>query len=65
MQVFLAGGVPEVMLHLRAAGLLDTSVKTVTGETLDASLDWWQQSERRQALRKRLQGTGWHRCRTT
>ena len=24
VQVFLAGGVPEVMLHLRAAGLLDT-----------------------------------------
>jgi xylonate dehydratase len=55
VQVFLAGGVPEVMLHLRAAGLLDTSVKTVTGETLGASLDWWQQSERRAALRRRLQ----------
>ncbi len=47
VQVFLAGGVPEVMLHLRQAGLLDTSVKTVTGETLDANLDWWEQSERR------------------
>ena len=34
VQVFLAGGVPEVMLHLRAAGLLDTSVKTVSGESL-------------------------------
>jgi putative YjhG/YagF family dehydratase len=55
VQVFLAGGVPEVMLHLRAAGLLDTSVKTVTGETLDASLDWWRQSERRAALREELQ----------
>ncbi|MGB6191739.1 MAG: YjhG/YagF family D-xylonate dehydratase [Terracidiphilus sp.] len=54
VQVFLAGGVPEVMLALRAAGLLDTTVKTVTGETLDASLDWWQQSERRQTLRRRL-----------
>jgi len=54
VQVFLAGGVPEVMLHLREAGLLDTSAKTVTGESLDASLDWWQQSERRQGLRKRL-----------
>ena len=32
VQVFLAGGVPEVMLHLRAAGLLDTSVRTVIGE---------------------------------
>ena len=26
VRVFLAGGVPEVMLHLRRAGLLDTSV---------------------------------------
>ena len=54
VQVFLAGGVPEVMLHLRRAGLLDTSVKTVSGETLDTSLDWWQQSQRRQELRRRL-----------
>jgi putative YjhG/YagF family dehydratase len=54
VQVFLAGGVPEVMLHLRAAGLLDTSVRTVTGETLDESLNWWEQSERRQTLKKRL-----------
>jgi len=55
VQVFLAGGVPEVMLHLRAAGLLDTTVKTVTGETLAASLDWWRQSGRRTALRRHLQ----------
>jgi putative YjhG/YagF family dehydratase len=54
VQVFLAGGVPEVMLHLRNAGLLDTTVMTVSGETLGASLDWWQQSERRHALRRRL-----------
>ncbi len=53
-QVFLAGGVPEVMLHLRRAGLLDTSVKTVTGQTLDENLNWWAQSERRAALRKAL-----------
>jgi putative YjhG/YagF family dehydratase len=53
VQVFLAGGVPEVMLHLRRAGLLDTSVKTVTGETLGANLDWWEGSERRK-LRARL-----------
>jgi putative YjhG/YagF family dehydratase len=55
VQVFLAGGVPEVMLHLRAAGLLDTSVKTVSGETLGASLDWWRQSSRRHELRRALQ----------
>jgi putative YjhG/YagF family dehydratase len=54
VQVFLAGGVPEVMLELRSAGLLDTSVRTVTGDTLDASLDWWRDSERRHMLRKRL-----------
>ncbi len=54
VQVFLAGGVPEVMLDLRSAGLLDTSVKTVSGDTLDASLDWWRDSERRHMLRKRL-----------
>ena len=55
VQVFLAGGVPEVMLALRAAGLLEGSVRTVSGETLDASLDWWQQSERRRVLRSALQ----------
>jgi xylonate dehydratase len=54
VQVFLAGGVPEVMLHLRAAGLLDMSVKTVSGETLDACLNWWKESERRRELRRRL-----------
>jgi len=54
VQVFMAGGVQEVMLHLRRAGLLDTSVMTVTGEKLDTLLDWWQESERRAALRKRL-----------
>jgi len=55
VQVFLAGGVPEVMLELRAAGLLDTTVRTVSGGTLDACLDWWRESERRVALRRRLQ----------
>ena len=50
VQVFMAGGVPEVMLHLRRAGLIDTSVMTASGSTLNESLDWWQQSERRHAL---------------
>jgi len=54
VQVFLAGGVPEVMLELRAAGLLDTTVKTVSGESLDACLDWWKDSERRRELRRVL-----------
>ncbi|MDQ6678904.1 MAG: YjhG/YagF family D-xylonate dehydratase [Acidobacteriota bacterium] len=54
VQVFLAGGVPEVMLHLRRAGLLDTKAMTVSGEPVGAMLDWWEQSERRQQLRRRL-----------
>jgi putative YjhG/YagF family dehydratase len=54
VQVFLAGGVPEVMLHLRRAGLLDTKALTVSGLTLGECLDWWEQSERRAALRAQL-----------
>ena len=54
VQVFLAGGVPEVMLHLRRAGLLDTRALTVSGEPLGAMLDWWEQSERRARLRAAL-----------
>jgi len=54
VRVFLAGGVPEVMLHLRRRGLLDENCLTVTGETLGRSLDWWEGSERRAALRERL-----------
>jgi putative YjhG/YagF family dehydratase len=54
VQVFLAGGVPEVMLHLRAAGLLDTKAMTAAGVTLGECLDWWQQSERRRALKQNL-----------
>ena len=52
VQVFLAGGVPEAMLHLRRAGLLETDALTVSGEKLGAVLDWWEQSERRAALRR-------------
>src|SRR3954451_12449448 len=54
VQVFLAGGVPEVMLHLRRAGLLETDVLTVSGHKLGEALDWWEQSERRSALRQVL-----------
>jgi putative YjhG/YagF family dehydratase len=53
-QVFMAGGAPEVMLHLRSMGLLNGGVLTATGDTLDATLDWWESSERRQASRARL-----------
>lgn len=54
VQVFLAGGVPEVMLHLRDAGHLDLEAMTVTGLPLGANLDWWEQSERRQRLKEKL-----------
>jgi putative YjhG/YagF family dehydratase len=55
VQVFQAGGVPEVMLHLRDAGLLKLNARTVSGMTIGEILDWWQQSERRSVLQKRLQ----------
>jgi putative YjhG/YagF family dehydratase len=58
IRVFLAGGVPEVMLHLRRLDLLDTSVTTVTGTSLGEVLDWWAASERRQRLRARLAEDG-------
>ncbi len=54
VRVFLAGGVPEVMLHLRRHGLLDERCLTVAGEPLHRVLDWWEGSERRRALRERL-----------
>jgi len=54
VRVFLAGGVPEVLLHLRRMGLLNRSALTATSETLDHDLDWWESSERRQRLRERL-----------
>jgi xylonate dehydratase len=52
--VYLAGGVPEVMLHLRRLGLLDESVLTVTGATLREVLDWWEKCEERRRLRDLL-----------
>src|SRR5205085_6849612 len=55
VRVFLAGGVPEVMLHLRELGVLDTSVLTVTGQTLAEVLRVWEKSERRERFRKILQ----------
>ena len=54
VRVFLAGGVPEVMLHLRRLGLLDTNVLTVSGRPLGDVLDWWEDSPRRQAMRAHL-----------
>jgi putative YjhG/YagF family dehydratase len=54
IRAFLAGGVPEVMGHLRALGLIDESALTATGEPWGRVLDAWQASERRGRLRDRL-----------
>ena len=49
--VYLAGGVPEVMLHLRDKNVLHLNVLTVTGQSLGDNLEWWEQCERRQRLK--------------
>ncbi len=54
VRVFLAGGVPEVMLHLRRLGLLHGDALTIGGQTWDEVLDEWEGSERRVRLRDRL-----------
>jgi putative YjhG/YagF family dehydratase len=54
VQVFMAGAAPEVMLHLRRAGLLETGALTASGETLDRMLNWWEGSQRRARLRALL-----------
>ena len=55
VRVFLAGGVPEVMLNLRRLGLLNGGARTVVGRKWDDLIDEWQESERRHRLRERLQ----------
>ena len=54
VRVFMAGGVPEVMLHLRELGLLKLDALTATGEKLGDMLDAWAKSERRSRLRAML-----------
>jgi xylonate dehydratase len=54
VQLFLAGGVPEVMLHLRELGALREDALTASGAPLGAVLDWWARSERRARLRDLL-----------
>ena len=54
VRVFLAGGVPEVMLHLRELGLLRLGARTITGQTIDPILDAWAKSERRKRMRELL-----------
>jgi putative YjhG/YagF family dehydratase len=55
VRVFLAGGVPEVMLHLRDLGLLDLSALTVSSIPLGDVLTAWEKSERRARFRALLQ----------
>lgn len=47
VRAFLAGGVPEVMLHLRDLGVLELGALTVTGRTVGENLAVWETSERR------------------
>ncbi|QDT54972.1 Dihydroxy-acid dehydratase [Caulifigura coniformis] len=54
VRLFLAGGVPEVMLHMRALGLLKLEALTATGQCLGDVLEWWEKSDRRQLFRERL-----------
>lgn len=54
VRVFLAGGVPEVLLHLRRLGLIETGVLTVEGVTLGEVLDAWEGSDRRRRFRALL-----------
>ncbi len=54
IRLFLAGGVPEVMLHLRELNLLRLDAPTATGRSLGDVLDWWEKSSRRTRLRDLL-----------
>lgn len=54
VRMFLAGGVPEVMLHLRRLGLLNLDALTASGRTVGENLEWWENSERRFRLRALL-----------
>ncbi|WP_425399469.1 YjhG/YagF family D-xylonate dehydratase [Aeoliella sp.] len=54
VRVFLAGAVPEVMLHLRELGLLDLEALTAWGVPLNSVLDSWASSQRRKRLRDLL-----------
>ncbi len=54
VRFFLAGGVPELMLHLRTLGLLKLDAMTVAGRSVGDVLEWWERSERRTRLRELL-----------
>jgi xylonate dehydratase len=54
VRVFLAGGVPEVMLRLRDLGLLRLDALTVHRRPLGDVLEEWERSERRTRVRELL-----------
>lgn len=54
LRLFLAGGVPEIMWHLRELGIAKCDCKTVTGKTWHEILDRWKDSPRRKAMRELL-----------
>lgn len=54
VMAYLAGGVPEVMLHLRSLNLLHLDALTVTGQPLGQVLEGWEKSDRRRAMRELL-----------
>ena len=54
VRVFMAGAVPEVMLHLRRLHLLHLDAITAQGVPLGQTLESWERSERRRLLRERL-----------
>jgi len=54
VRVFLAGGVPEVMLHLRDLELLHLDAQTVSGQSVGNLLSWWEKSDRRQRVKEKL-----------
>jgi xylonate dehydratase len=58
VRVFLAGGVPEVMLQLRQQALIDEGCMTVAAEPWGKILDWWEKSERRRRVRDVLAKDG-------
>jgi len=54
VRLFLAGGVPELMLHLRELNLLRLDAMTAAGCRLSDVLCWWESSERRTKLKEVL-----------
>ncbi len=54
LRLFMAGGVPEIMWHLREMGIARCDAKTVTGQSWHQILDRWRDSPRRLALRQLL-----------